>query len=80
MSQSGTATVTDGNAAVSACQTGRPDAVVLDMMLPNWFLQFPHEEDIYEFAAEECGAVVAANSTVLTECLPIPGLRLAALG
>ena len=27
--------VTDGNAAVSACSTGTPDAVVLDMMLPK---------------------------------------------
>ncbi len=27
--------VTDGNAAVSACQEGMPDAVVLDMMLPK---------------------------------------------
>ena len=27
--------VTDGNAAVTACDTGGPDAVVLDMMLPK---------------------------------------------
>ncbi len=30
-----TLTVTDGNAAVSACHEGAPDAVVLDMMLPK---------------------------------------------
>ncbi|MHC4208768.1 MAG: response regulator transcription factor [Planctomycetota bacterium] len=30
-----TETVTDGNAAVSACDEDVPDAVVLDMMLPK---------------------------------------------
>ncbi len=30
-----TESVTDGNAAVSACHDGDPDAVVLDMMLPK---------------------------------------------
>lgn len=30
-----TKTVTDGNAAVSACHAGAPDLVVLDMMLPR---------------------------------------------
>ncbi len=30
-----TQTVTDGNAAVAACEGDRPDAVVLDMMLPG---------------------------------------------
>ncbi len=30
-----TATVTDGNAAVSMAHSGRPDAVILDMMLPR---------------------------------------------
>ncbi len=30
-----TKTVTDGNAAVSACHAGEPDLVVLDMMLPR---------------------------------------------
>ena len=30
-----THTVTDGNAAIIACQGGSPDAIVLDMMLPK---------------------------------------------
>jgi len=30
-----TRTVTDGNAALAACDEGDPDAVVLDMMLPK---------------------------------------------
>ena len=30
-----TVTVTDGNAALSACHDGDPDAVVLDVMLPK---------------------------------------------
>ena len=30
-----TQAVTDGNAAVHACQVGEPDAVLLDMMLPR---------------------------------------------
>ncbi len=30
-----THTVTDGNAAINACQGGDPDAIVLDMMLPK---------------------------------------------
>jgi DNA-binding response OmpR family regulator len=30
-----TSTATDGNAAIAACRTAQPDAVVLDMMLPK---------------------------------------------
>ena len=30
-----THTVTDGNAAINACNAGDPDAIVLDMMLPK---------------------------------------------
>ncbi len=55
-----TETVTDGNAAVTACSDGEPDAVVLDMMLPkrSGFLVL---ERIKQLGAPPVVVMVTAN-------------------
>jgi len=55
-----TRTATDGNAALAACQSAAPDAIVLDMMLPraSGFLVL---EKVREMPAPPVVVMVTAN-------------------